>query len=189
MSSDTNPQPRKVVAVNGPINAQGNVINTQSGGVVPNQQGVTNNPQQQQPPKQQGGGPEGPAVQDTAALQNSVNPNLNAPTQNQDPNNIDIDKFIAESTTEVKVFDEKTKARKEKSDYLNKVLELRNNFRTIVFNNAETGEFVGTKIQYQPNEDGKTIYNYINDPIVEEHIKFVVPEADPKDGSPVDSQI
>ncbi len=197
MSSDTNPQPRKVVAVNGPVNAQGNVINTQSGGVVPNQQlaGAGTQPgtsNQQQPPRQAGGGPEGPAVQDTAALANSVNPNLNAPSspQNpQDPNNIDIDKFIAESTTEVKVFDEKTKARKEKSDYLNKVLELRNNFRTIVFNNAETGEFVGTKIQYQPNEDGKTIYNYINDPVVEEHIQFVVPEADPQDGSPVDSQI
>src|SRR6187431_222983 len=116
MSSDTNPQPRKVVAVNGPVNAQGNIINTQTGGVVPNQQlagagtqpqGTTN--QQQQPPKQQGGGPEGPAVQDTAALANSVNPNLNAPSgqSNQDPNNIDIDKFIADSTTEVKVFDEK----------------------------------------------------------------------------------
>ncbi len=189
MSSDTNPQPRKVVAVNGPVNAQGNVINTQTGGVVPNQQGATTNSQQQQPPRQAGGGPEGPAVQDTAALANSVNPNLNAPAGQNDPNNIDIDKFIADSTTEVKVFDEKTKARKERSEYLNRVLELRNNFRSIVFNNAETGEFVGTKIQYQADEEGKTIYDYINDPVVEEHIQFVVPEADPRDGSPVDSQI
>jgi len=195
MSSDTNPQPRKVVAVNGPVNAQGNVINTQTGGVVPNQQlagaGTQQGNQQQQPPRQAGGGPEGPAIQDTAALANSVNPNLNAPTQTQgqDPNNIDIDKFISDSTTEVKVFDEKTKARKERSEYLNRVLELRNNFRTIVFNNAETGEFVGTKIQYQPDEEGKTIYDYINDPVVDEHIQFVVPEADPQDGSPVDSQI
>ena len=107
----------------------------------------------------------------------------------QNPDNIDIDKFIADSSTEVKVFDEKEKARKEKTEYLNRILELRNNFRTIVFNNAETQEFVGTKIQYQADEDGKTIYDYINDPIVSEHIQFVVPEADPQDGSPVDQQI
>jgi len=200
-SNDTNPQPRKVVAVNGPINSQGNVINTQTGGVVPNPTTVTqpaaatNN--QQQPPRQAGGGPEGPAIQDTAALANSVNPNNNppsqqspqAPPQSQNPDNIDIDKFIADSSTEVKVFDEKEKARKEKTEYLNRILELRNNFRTIVFNNAETQEFVGTKIQYQADEDGKTIYDYINDPIVSEHIQFVVPEADPQDGSPVDQQI
>ena len=157
MSSDTNPQPRKVVAVNGPINSQGNVINTQTGGVVPNPTTVTqpaaaaaNN---QQPPRQAGGGPEGPAIQDTAALANSVNPNNNAPQQSpqappqsQNPDNIDIDQFIADSTKEVKTFDEKEKARKEKTEYLNRILELRNNFRTIVFNNAETQEFVGTKI-------------------------------------------
>ena len=203
-SNDTNnPQPaRKVVAVNGPINSQGNVINTQTGGVVPNpttvtQPASTNN--QQQPPRQAGGGPEGPAVQDTAALANSVNPNNNtsqqqqsqpqAPPQSQNPDNIDIDQFIADSSAEVKTFDEKENARKEKTEYLNRILELRNNFRTIVFNNAETQEFVGTKIQYQADEDGKTIYDYINDPVVAEHIQFVVPEADPQDGSPVDQQI
>lgn len=188
MSSDTNPQPKKVVAVNAPITE--NVINKQTGGRSPDQpvtQKVTN---QQQPPKQSGGGPEGPAIQDTKSLQNSVNPNLQAPTQGgQDPNNIDIDKFIADSTTEVKVFDEKEKAKKEKTDFLNKVLELRNKFRRIVFNNAETQEFVGTKIQYEPDEDGKTIYDYINDPVVAEHIQFVVPEEDPQDGSPVEKQI
>jgi hypothetical protein len=179
MSSNTSPQPKKVVAVNGPINAQGNVINTQTGGQAPNQpvtQKVTN---QQQPPKQSGGGPEGPAVSTT----------LSGGQPNQDPNNIDIDKFIADSATEVKSFDEKEKARKEKTEYLNKILELRNKFRTIVFNNAETQEFVGTKIQYQTDEDGKTIYDYVNDPLVQEHIQFVVPEADPQDGSPVDQQI
>jgi len=196
MSSDTNPQPRKVVAVNGPINSQGNVINTQTGGVVPNQpitQRVTN---QQQPPRQAGGGPEGPAIQDTAALANSVNPNNNAPQQSpqappqsQNPDNIDIDKFIADSSAEVKTFDEKENTRKQKTEYLNRILELRNNFRTIVFNNAETQEFVGTKIQYEKDEDGKTIYDYINDPVVSEHIQFVVPEDDPQDGSPVTRQI
>jgi len=113
----------------------------------------------------------------------------NLKSQQVDPNNIDIDKFIAESASEVKVFDEKEKARKEKTDYLNKVLELRNKFRRLVFNNAETQEFVGTKIQYEKDEDGKTIYDYINDPIVSEHIQFVVPEDDPQDGSPVTRQI
>jgi hypothetical protein len=181
MSSDTNPQPKKVVAVN----QAGNVINQQTGGRVPDQP-VTQQVTNQQVPKQSGGGPEGPAVQNTKALQNAVNPNLQAPPQSQDPNNIDIDKFIADSSTEVKVFDEKEKARKEKTEYLNRILELGNKFRTIIFNNAETQEFVGTKIQYQADEDGKTIYDYINDPVVAEHIQFVVPEADPQDGSPVD---
>jgi hypothetical protein len=193
MSSDTNPQPKKVVAVNAPItgtvtttpNQQGNVINRQTGGRVPDQP-VTNTTQT--PPKQSGGGPEGPATQNTAGLANAVNPNLQAPTE-QNPDNIDIDKFIADSTTEVKVFDEKEKARKEKVDYLNRILELRNKFRRIVFNNAETQEFVGTKIQYEKDEDGKTIYDYVNDPVVAEHIQFVVPEDDPQDGSPVNRQI
>lgn len=194
MSSDTNPQPKKVVAVNQPItgtvttaNQQGNVINRQTGGRVPDQP-VTNTTQT--PPKQSGGGPEGPATQNTAGLANAVNPNLQAPTQqNNNPDNIDIDKFIADSNTEVKVFDEKEKARKEKVDYLNRILELRNKFRRIVFNNAETQEFVGTKIQYEKDEDGKTIYDYVNDPVVAEHIQFVVPEDDPQDGSPVNRQI
>ncbi len=195
MSSDTNPQPKKVVAVNQPITGtvntnNNNVINKSTGGRVPDQpvtQQVTN---QQQPPKQSGGGPEGPAIQDTAALANAVNPNLQAPPpQSQDPNNVDIDKFIADSATEIKVFDEKEQARKEKTEYLNRILELRNKFRTIIFNNAETQEFVGTKIQYEQDEDGKTIYDYIDDPVVSEHIQFVVPEADPRDGSPVDQQI
>ena len=193
MSSDTNPQPKKVVAVNQPItgtvttaNQQGNVINRQTGGRVPDQP-VTNTTQT--PPKQSGGGPEGPAVQNTAALGNAVNPNLQAPTQPNNPDNIDLEKFIADSTADVKVFDEKEKARKEKVDYLNRILELRNKFRRIVFNNAETQEFVGTKIQYEKDEDGKTIYDYVNDPVVAEHIQFVVPEDDPQDGSPVNRQI
>ena len=44
-------------------------------------------------------------------------------------------------------------------------------------------------MQYVKDEDGKTIYDYINDPLVKEHITFVVPEDDPQDGTPVNKQI
>lgn len=110
-------------------------------------------------------------------------------TPQQDPNNIDIDKFISESTTEVKVLDEKEQKKLEIMKKLTKAIESINKTRRIVFNNSETQEFVGTKFQYVADEDGKTPYDYMNDEEVLEHIEFIVPEGDPQDGSPVDAPV
>lgn len=111
-----------------------------------------------------------------------------APPQNN-PDNIDIGKFIADNVAEVRTGEEKETEKQKKMEYLTKAINSRFNFERIVFNNSETGEFVGSKMQYVKDTDGKTIYDYINDPVVTEHIQFVVPEDDPQDGSPVTKQI
>ena len=113
----------------------------------------------------------------------------NQQQQQQDPDNIDIGKFIAENVAEVRTGEEKETEKKKKMEYLTKAINSRFNFERIIFNNSETGEFVGSKMQYVKDSDGKTIYDYINDPVVTEHIQFVVSEDDPQDGSPVDKQI
>ena len=105
------------------------------------------------------------------------------------PDNIDIGKFIADNVAEVRTGEEKENEKKKKMEYLTKAINSRFNFERIIFNNSETGEFIGTKMQYVKDGDGKTIYDYINDPVVTEHIQFVVSEDDPQDGSPVDKQI
>jgi hypothetical protein len=113
-----------------------------------------------------------------------------APAQQQkDPNDVNIDEFIASGTGEIKTGEEKESERQRKTKFLTKAIESRFKFERIIFNNSETGEFVGTKMQYVKDEDGKTIYDYVNDPEVNEHIQFVVPEDDPQDGSPVNKQI
>jgi len=116
-------------------------------------------------------------------------PQPNQPAVATDPDNIDIGKFIAENVAEVRTGEEKETEKKKKMEYLTKAINSRFNFERIIFNNSETGEFIGTKMQYVKDGDGKTIYDYINDPVVTEHIQFVVSEDDPQDGSPVDKQI
>jgi hypothetical protein len=109
--------------------------------------------------------------------------------QQKDPNDVNIDEFIASGAGEIKTGEEKESERQRKTKLLTKAIESRFKFERIIFNNSETGEFVGTKMQYVKDEDGKTVYDYVNDPAVNEHIQFVVPEDDPQDGSPVNKQI
>jgi hypothetical protein len=112
-----------------------------------------------------------------------------APQQQKDPNDVNIDEFIASGTGEIKTGEEKESERQRVTKFLTKAIESRFKFERIIFNNSETGEFVGTKMQYVKDEDGKTIYDYINDPEVNKYIQFVVSEDDPQDGSPVNKQI
>lgn len=107
----------------------------------------------------------------------------------KDPDNIDLEKFISDSTTEIKKGDEKESEKKKKMELLTKAIESKTNMEPLVFNNAETEEFIGTKLRYVKDEDGKTVYDYMNDPVVSEHIEWVVPEEDPRDGSPVEQQV
>lgn len=125
----------------------------------------------------------------TGTQPKEATPQQDVQNQQQDPNNIDIDKFISDSTTEVKVFDEKELAKIEKMKKLTKAIESINKTRRIIFNNSETQEFVGTKFQYTQDEDGKTVYDYLNDPEIQEHLEFIIPEGDAQDGSPVDAPV
>jgi hypothetical protein len=135
-------------------------------------------------PNQLGQQPQGKVVAPTPGS-GQVAPNQ----QQQDPDNIDIGKFIADNVSEVRTGEEKESEKKKKMEYLTKAINSRFNFERIIFNNSETGEFTGTKMQYVKDGDGKTIYDYINDPVVTEHIEFIVPDNDPQDGSPVEKQI
>jgi hypothetical protein len=196
--SDTNeksvtgtPGKSKVISVQG--NDINKVINAQTGGQAPNQNTPSGN---QQPPKQSGGGPEGAAKVDPS-LKNAVAPptasvNTTATgTAGTVPDNddIDIEKMISTSEGEVKSLDQETKKRQEITDKLQTALAARGRFERLLFNNIETGEMVGTKLRYLKDNDGKTIYDYMNDPVVQEHIEFIAAEGDPMDGSPVDRQV
>lgn len=55
--------------------------------------------------------------------------------------------------------------------------------------NEETQELVGTKLRYLPDEDGKTVYDYANDPEVAERLVIVIDENDPQDGSEIEKQV
>lgn len=109
-----------------------------------------------------------------------------------DNDDIDIEGVINASEKESAEIDKDKKARQEKMELLTKAIEAVRGpkaFERILFNNVETGEVVGTKIRYIKDYDGKTAYDYMNDPVIQEHLEFVVPEDDPQDGSPVDRQI
>lgn len=196
------PGSKKVISVQG--NDINKVINAQTGGQAPQQNQPSGN---QVPPKQSGGGPEGPATQNTTGLRNAVSPptgvvnkatgqvtnNANtAPgTDPTVPNNddIDIEKMISTSEGEVKTLDEETQRRKDVTEHLTKALSARGRFERLIYNNIETGEMIGTKLRYLKDNDGKTIYDYMNDPLVSQYIEFVAAEGDPMDGSPVDRQL
>lgn len=180
MSTDTN-QPQK------------KVINAQTGGQTPNQNPPSGN---QQPPKQSGGGPEGVAKQNTAALNNAVTPPSSVGVSPQgnaqtapNVNDVDIEKMISTSEGEIKTLDEETQRRKDVTELLQTALAARARFRKVPYNNTETGEVLGSRIKYEPDNDGKTIYDYMNDEVVSQYIQFVAAEGDPMDGSPVDRQI
>lgn len=170
------------------------VINTQTGGQTPQ----ANSPPSgnQQPPKQSGGGPEGQSQVNTGELQKAVTPpssSSSTPSGTVPSNDdIDIEGMINAGEKETAEIDKDKKARQERMEYLTKAIHAIRGpkaFERLIFNNVETGEMVGTKIRYIKDNDGKTAYDYMNDPIIQEHLEFVVPEDDPKDGSPVDRQI
>ena len=109
-----------------------------------------------------------------------------------DNDDIDIEGIINKSEAETAEIDKDKKARQERMELLTKAIEAIRGpkaFERLLFNNVETGEVVGTKIRYIKDYDGKTAYDYMNDPVIQEHLEFVVPEDDPQDGSPVDRQI
>lgn len=124
-------------------------------------------------------------VKTNTAAQGS--PNVQQPSpEKQDPSNIDIEKFIEGSDKELKVVDDKQQARIDKKLLLEQALDSRFHYDKIKYNNTETDEYLGTRIQYKPDKNGKSIYDYMNDPVVKEHIEFIPAEGDLLDGSPVE---
>lgn len=204
-SNTGTPGGTKVISVQG--NDLSKIINSETGGQSPQRNVPSGN---QVPPKQSGGGPEGPprvspqitsAVQPKAGVINTAtgnvqNPppptNVTAPSgtvNNPDDVDVDVDKMIASGEQETKELDAEIQARKDKMELLQRAINSRNNFERLIYNNVETGEFIGTKLKYIEDSDGKTVYDYMNDPEVSEHLEFVAAEGDAQDGSPVDRQV
>lgn len=108
----------------------------------------------------------------------------------QNSNGLDINQFVQSSTGAIKSADEKTQAKKERQTYLNKVFNALNNIETIVYTDEETDEVLGSKIRYRQDSEGKTIYDYMQDEIVQEHLGFVIPEGDGQEnGGLIEKQI
>lgn len=103
---------------------------------------------------------------------------------------INTDELISSAQTEIKSGDEEQEARKKKAELLTKAINSRHYFEDINFANAETGEQVGgSRIRYVKDPYGKTVYDYMADETVNQHLGFKIDENDPKDGSIVDKQI
>lgn len=83
----------------------------------------------------------------------------------------------------------KATERQAKHDLLARAIESTTRFERIVIKDEETGEILGTQIQYLVDKENKTVYDYAEDPDVTEHIAFVIPEEDEKNGNPVSQQV
>lgn len=166
------------------VKVQGNTVPQQTGNVTNTDAG--NSPEVPVVKPNTVAPPSSPSTTTTTSAPSGT---VTAAGGQEDPEDINIGKFISESTAEIRTGEEKESERKKKTDYLTKALESINKFERIVFSNSETQEFIGTKMQYVKDGDGKTVYDYMNDPVVTEHIEFIVPEDDPQDGSPVDRHV
>lgn len=102
---------------------------------------------------------------------------------------LDINAFVEQSTGAVKSADSKKQAKLERQALLTKVINSLTNIEKITYVDEETDEVKGSKIQYRPDGEGKTIYDYMQDETVQEHLGFVVPEEDNQDGGLIDKQI
>lgn len=106
------------------------------------------------------------------------------------PADINTDELITNAQTEIKSGDAEQEARVKKAELLTQAINSRYYFENVRYENSETGEPVGgTRIRYTQDPYKKTIYDYMNDEVVNQHIGFKVSEDDPKDGSIVDKQI
>lgn len=109
--------------------------------------------------------------------------------QQEEDQGFDIEKAISESTKEIKSADDSQLQRVEKQKRLMAAVNSRRNMESVIFINNETQKEVGRKLRYLPDASGKTIYDYMNDPEVQEHIGFKVADSDPRDGSFIEKQI
>jgi hypothetical protein len=55
--------------------------------------------------------------------------------------------------------------------------------------NNLTNEIIAEELVYEPDRNGKSVYDYMVDPEVTKNLEFIVTEDDPQDGSPVTKPI
>jgi hypothetical protein len=135
------------------------------------------------------GQPSTPSPQPNPEQNQNTGDGLSLPEGSQ-IGDINTDELINNAQTEISAGDAEANARAEKAKLLTQAINSRYYFENINFANAETGEQIGgSRIRYVADPFGKTIYDYLNDETVNQHIGFKVPDDDPKDGSIVNKQI
>lgn len=136
-----------------------------------------------------------PANTTTANTNNPAAATTQAPNQVPQPGadikgNVNVADFIKKTTTETSNLDSEQEARVKKAKLLSDAVNSRFYFENVQYVNSETGEKIGSKIRYTKDPNGKTIYDYMNDPEVTAHVGFkLMDEEDQQDGGIVNRQI
>lgn len=104
---------------------------------------------------------------------NKKNKNNSAPPT--DGQNINVDDFINDAEMEIGDVQAAKKARREKGVLLNKAVKSLNKVNNVQKKNVITGEIIAEYIEYGKDNDGKSVYDYMDDPFVNQHIAFVFP--------------
>lgn len=136
-----------------------------------------------------------PANTTTANTNNPAAATTQAPNQVPQPGadikgNVNVADFIKKTTTETSNLDADQEARIKKAKLLSDAVNSRFYFENVQYVNSETGEKIGSKIRYTKDPNGKTIYDYMNDPEVTAHVGFkLMDEDDKQDGGIVSRQI
>jgi hypothetical protein len=105
---------------------------------------------------------------------NSNNNNPAPPTGGQ---NINVQDFINQTSTEIGNTEAAKKARDEKKALLNRAAKSLNKVATNRKINVTTNEVIAEYIEYIPDNQGKSVYDYMKDPEVSRHIEFVFPNG------------
>ncbi len=113
-------------------------------------------------------------VQDINA-NNSLQVNNAAPPT--DSTNINVEQFTNETNQEIGNEQAARSARDAKKQLLSKATKSLNRVSNNVVLNVETNEIIGEYIEYLPDNDGKTVFDYMKDPEVSKHIQFILPEG------------
>ena len=181
VNTQTGNQPPKAT-----IGTNGTSVTTTAGDKTGDVAATTAQPQPQLQPQPQKAASSGPAPSTTSASSTGQTGQAQEVPDNDD---VDIDKMISTSEQEVKTIDADQQARIDKQKRLMDAINSRAYFERLIYNNIETGQVIGTKLKYTKDPYGKTVYDYMNDPEISEHIEFTAAEGDPMDGSPVDRQV
>ncbi len=109
-----------------------------------------------------------------------------APATNQE--NINVEDFINETNIQLGNEDAEKKARAEKKELLARAIKSLERKSTVQKINVTTNELIAEYIEYLPDTTQKTVFDYIKDPTVSQHIEFQFPEGK-KEGDKLTSPI
>jgi recombination DNA repair RAD52 pathway protein len=94
-----------------------------------------------------------------------------------DSSNINVDQMINETNQEIGNEQAAKTAREQKKILLSKATKSLDKVATNTVLNVETNEIIGEYLEYLPDHDGKTVFDYMKDPEVTRHIQFVLPQG------------